>query len=466
MYQAQYSGMQKALRTLDKRTNNAVSRFKQRGGTRLVSCSVRVENVCPALWLQSRSDLTRIYWSGRDDDKSVAGLGVADQWGSEHGCALARGMLSAKLRSADPGMRYYGGMAFDQSGALEHPWNVFGTCQFVLPRFELRSDKHGAELVCNLVFPQDAEDPEALKRQFLWPDAPPDVNAAGAPVIIQRTDEPNQHQWTAMVDRVLRAFCRPDLSKVVYARRARFRMNNMIDPTALLGKLVAQRREGFQFFFQVPFGPAFICNSPERLFRRSNGSLESEAVAGTLPRCELAGEDENRARQLMSCEKEQHEHELVRISLREQLEPHTSMLSLDPKPRVMRLPSTLHLHSKLEATMRDGVTSLDMLEGLHPTPAVGGYPTEPALAEIRAEEPFDRGWYAGPVGWIGADTAEFAVGIRSGLVEGDELTVYAGAGIVRGSTPAKEWQEIEHKIDSFMRMIGLQPCCNADALST
>ena len=101
-----------------------------------------------------------------------------------------------------------------------------------------------------------------------------------------------------------------------------------------------------------------------------------------------------------------------------------------------------------------------MLRALHPTPAVGGYPKEGALEEIRSAEPFDRGWYAGPVGWIGAD-AEFAVGIRSGLVRGNRLALFSGAGIVEGSVPEAEWAEIEQKISDFTGMFGFDPARRA-----
>jgi menaquinone-specific isochorismate synthase len=95
------------------------------------------------------------------------------------------------------------------------------------------------------------------------------------------------------------------------------------------------------------------------------------------------------------------------------------------------------------------------MRALHPTPAVGGYPTSAALTAIRDLEPFDRGWYAGPVGWVGSRGAEFAVALRCGLVRGSSLSLYSGAGIVEGSHPAEEWNEIEQKISDFIRIFGL-----------
>nr|MBA3585100.1 chorismate-binding protein [Gemmatimonadota bacterium] len=84
------------------------------------------------------------------------------------------------------------------------------------------------------------------------------------------------------------------------------------------------------------------------------------------------------------------------------------------------------------------------------------HPRSEALEEIRALEPFDRGWYAGPVGWIGADASEFAVGIRSGLVRGQKLALFSGAGLVAGSVPDEEWAETEQKIADFTGMFGLE----------
>ena len=95
----------------------------------------------------------------------------------------------------------------------------------------------------------------------------------------------------------------------------------------------------------------------------------------------------------------------------------------------------------------------DALRELHPTPAVGGYPKDGIIDLITATEPFDRGWYAGPVGWMSRSAAEFAVGIRSGVVAGPTLHLYAGNGIVRGSQADAEWMEMEQKIRQMLDVV-------------
>jgi menaquinone-specific isochorismate synthase len=123
---------------------------------------------------------------------------------------------------------------------------------------------------------------------------------------------------------------------------------------------------------------------------------------------------------------------------------------VDDAVSLLKVRRCQHLLSRVEGILTDDKWKWDALRTLHPTPAVGGFPNNEALAFIEAHEPFDRGWYAGPIGWVGPKTAEFAVGIRSGLLHGDALRLYAGAGIVQGSTAESEWDEIENKMGNFL----------------
>jgi menaquinone-specific isochorismate synthase len=112
-----------------------------------------------------------------------------------------------------------------------------------------------------------------------------------------------------------------------------------------------------------------------------------------------------------------------------------------------------HLYNRFSGTLKPQVTDRDLLQALHPTPAMGGFPREKALAFLEKRECFDRGWYAAPLGWISPDRADFVVGIRSALVLGNDLHVFAGGGIVQGSIPQQEWEELEHKISPFKKAI-------------
>ncbi len=145
----------------------------------------------------------------------------------------------------------------------------------------------------------------------------------------------------------------------------------------------------------------------------------------------------------------------MKVGIEEALRPLCTELEAEDGVSEMKLASRRHLVSRVRGELREGVTDADVLRALHPTPAVGGYPGEVALEGIRELEPFDRGWWAGPVGWVGADASEFAVGIRSGLVRGRTLALFSGAGIVPGSRAEEEWAEVEQKIGDFTGAFGL-----------
>ena len=164
-------------------------------------------------------------------------------------------------------------------------------------------------------------------------------------------------------------------------------------------------------------------------------------------------EDAQLARELRESHKEQREHEMVLEHL-EALLPefcqHSERLShLEP----LALRHVQHLRSRIHGTLRPGVSDAELLPAFHPTPAISGTPNEAALARIRELESFDRGWYAGPVGWVSRDAAEFAVGLRAGLLTERTLRVYTGAGIVEGSVPEEEWDEVESKMRTWLSLL-------------
>ena len=130
------------------------------------------------------------------------------------------------------------------------------------------------------------------------------------------------------------------------------------------------------------------------------------------------------------------------------------VVDVEERPSVLRLRNCHHLRTGIAGLLNEDEVDATLLAALHPTPAVGGTPRDAALEWIAAREPFDRGIFAGPVGWVGYDAAEFCVGIRSGLVSGDEIAVYSGAGIVKGSDPMEEWDELEHKMAPFRHALG------------
>jgi menaquinone-specific isochorismate synthase len=423
---------------------------------RVVRLAVPVGPVEPFRWLQCQSLFPRLYWSGREDGFEVAAVGAADLQASE-GPDELRKRLAPHLTSGDPQARYYGGLRFDPLREPDVEWAAFGAHLLFLPRFEVHTRKEAATLVCNLVLPRDAERTSEILEQIEHLAFPQGTVDAVLPAPISRTDGPGREGWRRNIERALAAFSEGRLDKVVLARRTEFVFPQEVD-VALLAESLKDATPGcFHLYVEPEEGVAFVSASPERLFRREGRAIESEAVAGTRPRGASEADDAELRDELLRSQKERAEHKHVRVGIAETLGPLCDELEVEERVSEMKLARRRHLISTVRGVLREGVGDVEVLRALHPTAAVGGYPRVDALEEIRALEPFDRGWYAGAVGWIGADASEFAVGIRSGLVRGNRLALFSGAGIVAGSVPESEWAEIEQKIGDFTRMFGLDP---------
>jgi menaquinone-specific isochorismate synthase len=422
----------------------------------IVRVSVPVLGVDPLGWLKAQRAWPKSYWAGRDDGLVVAATGAADVVEGDGVVASLRKHLSLLSDAEDARSRYYGGMRFDPEAKASGEWAAFGSRLFVLPRFELFGDDGRFELACNLVLPRDAERGAEILRAVEELDVVEPV-VGGIPSAVSREDEPGWSGWRENVERALAHLREERLGKVVLARRAALRFAGEVDAFGVMAELEEATPGCFHFLFEPEEGVVFLGASPERLFRRAGRAVASEAVAGTRPRSESAVDDEELREELLSSEKDLAEQAYVRISIRESMERLCEELEIEDHAGEMKLARGRHLVSRVRGTLRPGVGDAEVLEALHPTPAVGGYPRAEAFDEIRELEAFDRGWYAGPLGWIGSEGAEFAVGIRSGLVRGSRLALYSGAGIVPGSTPEGEWAEIEHKIGDFLRVFGLDP---------
>lgn len=220
----------------------------------------------------------------------------------------------------------------------------------------------------------------------------------------------------------------------------------------VLNHLRQRYPECYSFSIASGRGQSFIGASPERLVRVADGRMHTAALAGSAPRGESASEDAALAQALLHSEKDLREHRLVLDAIAGSLADLGLKLEHPATPRLLGLANVQHLNTPISAALPPGVHILDLVERLHPTPAVGGVPQAEALTAIRRLEPFARGLYAGPQGWVDhRGGGEFFVGIRSALIDGRTATAYAGAGIVAGSEPEKELAETELK---FRALIG------------
>jgi menaquinone-specific isochorismate synthase len=345
--------------------------------------------------------------------------------------------------------RFVGGLAFDPRGPA-HPddWPAGIAARFVLPRVLVREKEGRAEV--SILGTPEAEARELLGRIEA---AAADPAPADHPLKLRYIDQPAaRDRWSSAVKEVLASIAKGSVRKVVLSRDVVMEGDEDLDPWAMLRLIRARDPRGLRFCLRFDDGAAFVGATPERLLVQRGNEVACDCLAGTIMRGATAGEAEANAAKLLASEKDAREHRIVLEEILEAIAPHARSLDSPESPSVLMLAEVLHLWSPVRATLRGGADLAAIVSRLQPTPAVGGSPRLAAMDILRILEGRPRGWYAGLVGTIGPDHADFAVAIRSGLVKGRRLTAFGGAGIVRGSDPQAEWDETARKAASFIHL--------------
>ena len=199
----------------------------------------------------------------------------------------------------------------------------------------------------------------------------------------------------------------------------------------------------------------FVGATPEQLVQAQDGQIRTMALAGSAARGASEEEDVQLGMELLESEKNNAEHALVVAMVHEALMTHCTEVHVAAGPHLLKLKNVQHLQTPIIGELIPGRCILDVMANLHPTPAVGGFPRQAALEAIRSTEQLDRGWYAGPLGWIGVSGhGEFAVALRSGLINDSKATLFAGCGIVANSDPQSEYAESCLKLQVMLRGLG------------
>ncbi|MCT0214173.1 isochorismate synthase [Synechococcus sp. CS-1324] len=348
-----------------------------------------------------------------------------------------------------------------QERGLQDGAGVAGV-QAVLPRWQLsRQGRHcwlrlqrtlGGATTARAVAEELWEQARALE-QPLDPADLPSALERGPGIASRSRWEPGYRQ---AVQQALELIEAGSLRKLVLAVRQRLQLDRPLDPLELLRHLRLHQPGSCRFLWQQRPGEALIGASPERLLAVRQGQLRSDALAGTAP----LGEP---AEGLTASGKDRHEHELV-VETITQVLAEAGLAPRRPRhPRLARHGQLVHLHTPITAMLGEQ-QPLALAAALHPTPAVAGLPRREAMAWLRSLEVFERGHYAAPIGWIdSAGDAELRVAIRSGRLCGDQLDLTAGAGLVRGSHPERELQEVALKLGVLQQQLNLplSPSVNA-----
>ncbi len=362
------------------------------------------------------------------------------------------------LTRAIGGPHYLGGFAFDPTQPAAPEWSGFPHGQLVLPRVLVRVSNERALLTASVVI-EPGEDwaadcattiDEIAKLQERSPRA-----AARGARVVAVDEAPTAAMWREAVARTADEVRAGRYAKVVLARQQRVTLDGATDVARALRRLREGYPGAFVFALGAPAG-CFLGATPERLVRLDSREVATICLAGTIGRGATPEEDARLAETLLASTKDREEHAVVVRAIRDALTPICDEVLLPDTPQIMRIRNLQHLATPVRARLRGDRCILDLVERLHPTPAVGGIPRADALAAIREREGFGRGWYAGAVGWVDAQgDGEFAVALRSALLVPGKAILYAGAGIMGDSNPHWEYTETALKLRPMQTALGV-----------
>ena len=277
--------------------------------------------------------------------------------------------------------------------------------------------------------------------------------AAGARVVAV----PASEEYEAAVAEAVRRLRAGRLDKVVLARALRLHLSEPVEVRALLANLARDNANGYTYAVDLPGGRALVGATPEMLLTRTGLTVEANPLAGSIPRHPDPVQDRLAAEELLASVKDHDEHQVVVSAVVEALRPFCRTLTVPAAPSLVSTSAVWHLSTQVTGVLADqGVTSLRLAGALHPTPAVCGAPYAAARDTIAELEPFDRGFYAGAIGWCDADgDGQWVVGIRCAEIAARTMTLYAGAGIMPASQPHLELAETSAKFATLLRAMGM-----------
>jgi menaquinone-specific isochorismate synthase len=356
-----------------------------------------------------------------------------------------------------PSPRFYGGLAFSPGAADQAPWDGLGDARFVLPRFLYRRNDQGATIslaVCQGEMRSAADRDTwaaALEHRLRALAAMGPTKAVPHSPGLRIQDLSERRQWLESVTSLVDEIKAGDLEKLVIGRSALVELQTPADPVEILRRLGENSGRSSNpdadgtTRFAIRYGTStFLGATPERLIARHGCHVQTAALAGSIARSSDAAE------RLLANPKELHEHRLVAETIASRLRPLCSSLDVASGPRIRELRHLLHLETPIHGLLRKGLHVLELVDHLHPTPAVGGLPASDVLHHLERFETVKRGWYASPVGWFdSAGNGDFAVALRCGVLRDRQAHLFAGAGIVADSKPRLELAETELKLHTL-----------------
>lgn len=380
------------------------------------------EDLTLLAWLKAQKEYPQFFWTPREKTQTFASVGAVKTFTD---------LDAAQKWVEQTGLTLVGGLQFE------------GACHFILPRLLLVKKASKLTAYLFLLDAENSKEREAALQALNHFGEQTELNLADNQWLSTQS-ACDFAKWQHNIEQALALIQAQHFLKVVLANAITQTFTHSISAYDLLAKSQQINQGCYHFLWAESSAKTFIGSSPERLYQRNHQTFLTEALAGTVAVSDSLAETERNALWLLNDEKNSYENQLVVEDIKSHLSDSIEHFEVG-EVEIKRLKNVQHLRRPIQITLKPNVKESDCLVRIHPTAAVAGLPRSVAKQFIHQHEPFKRHWYAGTLGFFNQNEAEFCVTLRSAEIAHNQITFFAGAGIVQGSIPDAEWQEIERK---------------------
>ena len=339
-------------------------------------------------------------------------------------------------------------------------WKEFDDADWVVPEFVFLNIDDKKYLIYNFVFSGNSSTHKAVEKfesrlnNILNALKKDNDGAVSFSVLKEIGFTPkDKKKWKQLIEKALDEIREGKIEKIVLSRKVEFLLSNEPEIEILISQL--KHLYPRCYIFAINHNKSFFFGAtPEKLARFIDGRIETEALAGSASRGINEEEDKILQNNLMKSDKDLREHNFVVNHIRSVISNYSSIKIDVDSPSVRKLAHIQHLLTKFALELNNGSPVLSIIKDLSPTPAVCGIPVNDSLRLIKKLETHNRGLYSGIIGWLNFDNeGEFAVAIRSAILNKKKITAFAGCGIVHDSDPDLEYAETELKLKTIHQLL-------------
>ncbi|WP_027410481.1 isochorismate synthase MenF [Anoxybacteroides tepidamans] len=407
----------------------------------------------------------RFYWADRSNATTYVGLGctyaITSEEQEQRFSTIEREwkrfitMTEIRSNGTNATPLIFGGFSFDPLKRKTERWDKFPNAKFIVPTVLLSVKEQNTVITITVPSQNNKEIVENIEQLITLLYGEEHRPLFSTPSIMQY-EEIKKDEWIDAVRKVIGSISEGEFDKVVLAREVGFTFNGRLAPSIVLERLREQQPFSYLFAFEQGEN-CFIGASPEQLVKKEGDAFYSACLAGSIRRGKTVTEDEQLGQWLLQDGKNLNEHRFVVEMIKEAMTEMCYHVHIPSAPQLLKMRDIQHLYTPVIGEGGKDVSLFSLVKRLHPTPALGGTPREKALETIREIEPLDRGWYAAPIGWVDAlGNGEFAVAIRSGLLQGKAAFLFAGCGVVGDSDPLSEYEETKVKLKPMLSALGVK----------